>query len=117
MTQATAIFAVNAVLSAITAGFGIGGAVRPALMTESAAPTFGERFFAWMYATRQVPLAALAAALPFIADGRGTAFVLFAAAASQIGDIVIGAVRGKRSMMLGGSLVAAVHALSGFFAL
>lgn len=109
----TLLFLANAALSTITVAFGLAGALRPSLMTRSDAPSLGERFFARMYASRAVPLGALAAAAPFVAAGPGGALVLFAAAAAQLGDVAIGANRKERSMILGGAAAAAIHAATG----
>ncbi|MGH1554785.1 hypothetical protein ACRAWF_31210 [Streptomyces sp. L7] len=54
-------------------------------------PTYGERFYGWMYATRGVPLGAAALVAPLAWPGpAAAALVLCAAAAAQVGDAVIG---------------------------
>lgn len=106
----TFLFAVNALAALASIAFGLVGGVRPAALSESGTPTAGERFYGWMYAARAVPLGVAAAVAPFAWPGPACSLILFAAAAAQAGDAVIGVSTRKWTMIAGASLATVIHA-------
>lgn len=100
---------VNAVLAAATVGFALVGGLRPGALSDSGAPTPGERFHGWMYATRGIPLGVAAGLAPLLWSGPPVTLLLLAAAAAQGGDVIIGATRRKWTMIAGAAVVALVH--------
>lgn len=108
----TPFLLLNIATSVVTVAFGLTGAVRPASMTGSAPSTSGEHYFAYMYASRAIPLGILAAIAPFVLSSRASALVLFAAALAQLGDVVIGVWRSKRPMIFGGGSAAVIYAVT-----
>lgn len=103
------LLAVNTIAALAGIGFAVVGGVRPAALSESAAPTSGERFYGWMHAVRGVPLGVAAGVAPLVWAGPATAIVLYAAAAAQAGDAAIGVAARKWTMIAGGALLAVIH--------
>ncbi|MEU3333596.1 hypothetical protein ACWCQ1_13245 [Streptomyces sp. NPDC002144] len=100
----------NTVAEVASIGFALVGGVRPAALSESGAPTVGERFYGWMYATRGVPLGVAALVAPLAWPGPAGSLILCAAAAAQVGDAVIGVATRTWTMIAGASLLTAIHA-------
>ena len=98
-------------LAAALASAGWAGAalVRPAVLSGIASTSYGERFYARMYAARTIPLGLLAGLLPFWAQGPPVAWVLFTAAAVQFADVGIALGKHDRGMLLGAVGGTAVH--------
>jgi len=102
----------NGIVSLVSTGFAIVAAVRPSALSHEKTPTGGERFYAWMYSVRGVPLGLLVCAVPFVASGPVSALVLITAAVVQAGDAVIGARRREIRMTVGPALAGAVHVIT-----
>lgn len=66
-----------------------------------------------MYAVRSIPFGLAAGILPYWPGGPSVAWVLFAAAVTQILDVVIAAGKKDKGMMIGASVGAIVHLLCG----
>lgn len=109
----TALLVANAVGAAASVVFAVLGALRPAALSGSGAPTAGERFYGWMYAVRGIPLGVVAGVVPLLWSGPAAAAVLYAAAAAQVGDAAIGVGRGKGTMIVGASVLAVLHGVTG----
>ncbi|WP_390884203.1 hypothetical protein [Actinomyces viscosus] len=103
----------NSLLGVVSAGAGVIAVIRPAML---APPCHGERegrFYPAMYAARSVPLGVLVAVVVWLAPLQPlTSLVLIAAAASQLGDALIGAVH-RMPGMAAFPLIAAVCHLVG----
>ncbi|MBU2669882.1 hypothetical protein KOI35_40865 [Actinoplanes bogorensis] len=105
----TALLIANLVAAVASVGFALIGAFRPAALN----PT-DDRFYGWMYATRGVPLGVAAGLAPYFGSGPVTALLLFAAAAAQLGDAVIGVAYRKWTMIAGATLLAVIHIAMAF---
>ncbi|MFD7815698.1 hypothetical protein ACFV6E_22610 [Streptomyces sp. NPDC059785] len=106
----TALLVANAIVSLGSVVFAVVGGMRPQALSDSGTPTGGERFHGWMYAVRGVPLGVAAGVVPFLGSSPACSLLLFAAAAAQAGDVAIGAVRRKSTMIAGASLLVVIHA-------
>ncbi|MFF1610676.1 hypothetical protein ACFVYA_23085 [Amycolatopsis sp. NPDC058278] len=104
--------ALNGIVSLVSTGFAIVAAVRPSALSHEKTPTGGERFYAWMYSVRGVPLGLLGCAVPFVASGPVSALVLITAAVVQAGDAVIGARRREIRMTVGPAVAGVVHVIT-----
>ena len=106
------------VLNLLAASAGtIGGVVavfQPAAMSKSSQITPGELFYARMYAVRAFPLGIVAGILPFFYRGPVVASVLFTASLVQVADVVIGAGKKDTGMMMGASIAAILHFITGY---
>ena len=109
----TALLFLNLFASLVSAAWAVVALVRPASLSGSVHISGGERFYARMYAARSIPFGLSAGIMPFCAGGKAVAWLLFAAAAIQIGDVVIAVEKREGGMMLGASLGAIVHILCG----
>ncbi|WP_158881071.1 hypothetical protein [Amycolatopsis anabasis] len=107
-----ALGVVNAAFAAVSVAFAVVAVVRPAVLSRSGTPASGERFYAWMYAARAVPLGFLAAIVPFAAPGPAGVLGLLAAACAQVADAGIGVSRREWGMAGGGAVLALVHAVT-----
>ena len=58
------LLVVNGVLALAGTVFAVVAVVRPAVLSHSARPTSGERFYSRLYAARGIPIGVLAAAAP-----------------------------------------------------
>lgn len=108
----TVLLIVNAIVGVASIGFATIAAIGPAVMSHSARPTSGERFYALMYAAKGVPLGSLAVVVPLISAGTAAVFCLVAAATSQVADAGIGLVRREWAMVGGGMVAALVHTVA-----
>ena len=106
----TFLLTANAIAAVASIAFAVMGGARPAALSDSGTPTGGERFYGWMYAARGVPLGAAAAVAPLAWPGAVCSLILFAAAAAQAGDAVIGVATRKWTMIAGASVLAVIHA-------
>jgi hypothetical protein len=102
----------NAVASLAGTGFAIIAALRPSVLSHDEGERAGERFYAWMYAVRGVPLGLLATVIPFFSVGIVPSLVLLAATVAQAGDAVIGAHRRELRQLVGAALAAIIHLLA-----
>ncbi|TCO62811.1 hypothetical protein [Actinocrispum wychmicini] len=107
-----ALLVVNAVFAAVSVGFAVMAVARPATLSRSPTATSGERFYAWMYAIRAVPLGVVAAILPATSPGPATMVVLIAAAVVQLADAGIGVSRREWGMVAGATAAAIVHMIT-----
>jgi hypothetical protein len=104
-----ALLTANTVAAVAGVGFAVLGVARPAALSDSGTPSAGERFYGSLYAARGVPLGVAAAVAPLAWPGPACSLILFAAAAAQAGDAVIGIATRKPTMIAGGSVLAAIH--------
>ncbi|MFF3573754.1 hypothetical protein ACFYXQ_38960 [Nocardia jiangxiensis] len=102
----------NGVVSLIGIGFALVAALRPSAVSHEADPTAGERFYAWMYAARAVPLGLLAGSVPFFSHGTVSTLALVVAAVAQAGDAAIGAQRRDAVMVAGPVFACVVHVIT-----
>ncbi|MFC3892850.1 hypothetical protein ACFOWZ_15345 [Lentzea rhizosphaerae] len=102
----------NGIVSLLSTGFAIVAAVRPSSLSHETTPTTGERFYAWMYSARGVPLGLLVCVVPFVAAGPVSALVLITAAVVQAGDAAIGAHRREARMTVAPAIAAVVHVIT-----
>ena len=109
----TALLILNLVAALASAGWAGAALVRPAVLSGTASPDYGEKFYARMYAARTIPLGLLTGLLPFWAHGLPVAGVLFTAAAVQLADAGIALGKHDRGMMLGALAGTAIHAAAG----
>ncbi|PRY44474.1 hypothetical protein [Umezawaea tangerina] len=106
------LLVLNALVATAGTGFAVAAAVRPESLSYSDAPTAGERFYAWMYTARGVPLGVLTAVVPFVATGTAAVLCLVAAAVAQAADAGIGLSRGERRMVVGAGVATLVHVVT-----
>ncbi|TQS40375.1 hypothetical protein [Cryptosporangium phraense] len=99
----TVLLLANTLAALVSVGFAVLGGVRPEALSE------GDRFFAWMYAVRGVPLGVAAGLVPLFWTGPAVVVVLLAAAAAQVGDAAIGLATRKWAMIAGASVLVVVH--------
>ena len=109
----TALLLVNLFASLASAAWAVGALFRPASLSGSGQISGGEKFYARMYAARSIPVGLAAAITPFCVGGKAVAWLLFAAALIQIADVIIGVEKKARGMMIGASIAAIIHILSG----
>lgn len=102
----------NGVVALVSTGFAIVAAVRPSALSHESTPTTGERFYAWMYAVRGVPLGLLVCVVPFLVSGMVSALVLITAAVVQAGDAAIGAHRREARMTVAPALAGVIHVIT-----
>ena len=102
----------NGIVSLVSTGFAIVAAVRPSSLSHERTPTTGERFYAWMYSVRAVPLGLLVCVVPFFAPGPVSALVLVTAAVVQVGDAAIGAHRREVRMAVAPALAGVIHVIT-----
>ena len=102
----------NGIVALVSTGFAIVAAVRPSALSHESTPTAGERFYAWMYAVRGVPLGLLVCVVPFLASGMVSALVLITAAVVQAGDAAIGARRREARMTVAPALAGVIHVIT-----
>ncbi|WP_330277003.1 hypothetical protein OG205_15845 [Lentzea sp. NBC_00516] len=102
----------NGIVALVSTGFAIVAAVRPSALSHESTPTTGERFYAWMYAVRGVPLGLLVCVVPFLASGMVSALVLITAAVVQAGDAAIGAHRREARMTVAPALASVIHVIT-----
>jgi hypothetical protein len=102
----------NGIVSLGSVGFAVLAAVRPSALSHVKEQTTGQRFYAWMYTARGVPLGVLAGVVPFFPHGAVSALALIAAAVAQAGDVAIGAQRRDARMIAGATLVCVVHVVT-----
>ena len=107
---ANTLFALGAIAAAVLA------LLRPQIMSRSESVSQGERFYARMYASRAIPAGVLAALAPFCFSGSAVLWVLWVAAAMQVGDAFIGWQRKEWGMVLAPAVAAAVHAATSMLA-
>ncbi|HUQ58375.1 hypothetical protein [Lentzea sp.] len=107
-----ALAVLNGIIALVSTGFAIVAAVRPSSLSHETTPTAGERFYAWMYAIRGVPLGLLVCVVPFVATGLVSALVLITAAVVQIGDAAIGAHRREVRMTVAPALAGVIHVIT-----
>ena len=103
----------NLVVSLVSAAWAVVAFVQPTSLSGSGHVSVGEKFYVRMYAARSLPFGLTTAIMPFWAEGRAVAWLLFCAAVIQIADVVIGAEKKARGMMIGASLAAIIHILCG----
>ncbi len=87
------------------------------LVQEKQAPSATTKFYVSMYAARSLPFGLLSGLLPFLSAGTVVSVVLLTAAFIQVTDAVIAGQRKFRGMLLGATVGAVVHALTGFLLL
>lgn len=102
----------NGIVALVSTGFAIVAAVRPSALSHESTPTTGERFYAWMYAVRGVPLGLLVCVVPFLASGTVSALVLITAAVVQAADAAIGASRREARMTVAPALAGVIHVIT-----
>lgn len=107
------ILFLNLLASLVSAVWAAISLIRPGSLSGSSQIVRGEIFYARMYAARTIPFGLAAGILPFWLGGPSVAWVLFTAAVIQILDVVIAAGKKNRGMMIGASVGAIVHLLSG----
>lgn len=101
----------NTVVATATVGAALIALARPQLMLPAGAAGDGESYYAAMYAARAVPLGLAAVAVVWIPGAHAaTILVLAAAAAAQVGDVVIGLRHRSRGMAVGAAFAAVCHA-------
>jgi len=100
----------NTIAAVASIAFAALGGARPAALSDSGAPAGGERFYGRMYAVRGVPLGVAAAIAPLSWPGPTCSLILFAAAAAQVGDAIIGVAARKWTMIAGASVLTVIHA-------
>ena len=109
----TALLVLNLIASLASAGWAAASLVQPAALSGSQHISTGEVFYARMYAARSIPLGIAAAFLPLWLPGKPVAFILFAAAAIQLADVIIAVAKKDRGMILGASIATIVHVFCG----
>ena len=109
----TALLLLNLVASLASAAWGVVALIRPGYLSGASNAERGKSLFVRMYAARSIPFGLAAGFLPFWFAGKAVAWVLFTAAAIQVADILIGAGRKERGMIVGASIGATVHILCG----
>ena len=83
----------NSLLGVVSAAFGAVAVIRPQALVPSGHGRREERFYPAMYAARGVPLGLLVAVVVWLDPAQSsTVLVLAAAAAAQLGDMLIGVV-------------------------
>ena len=105
-----AVLVLNALVSLASAAWGMIASARPAALSGSPKPSFGERYFAKLYAIRALPLEVASGMLPWVMRGETVFALLLAAAAVQAADALVGVVARKRDMVIGASVAAVIHA-------
>lgn len=110
----TVLLVLNTLAALLSVGFAAAAGAKPASMSGSTTTSAAERFYAYMYAARAVPLGLVAAVLPWFERGAAVAWLLFVAAAIQLIDVAIGVWRKEKGLMGGGAVLAVIHAVAGF---
>ncbi len=101
----------NSLLGVVSAGFGAVAVIRP----QTLAPLLGHRgkggrFYPAMYAARSIPLGVLVAVVVWLDPAQSsTVLVLAAAAAAQLGDMLIGVVHRVPGMVVIPLAAAVLH--------
>jgi hypothetical protein len=113
LTMRTILLLLNLLVSLASAVAAVIALIRPASFSGSSHVVRGEIFYVRMYAARSIPFGLAAGILPFWRGGPAVAWVLFTAAVIQIVDVVIAVGKKERGMMIGASVGAIVHLLSG----
>ncbi len=103
----------NLLIALASALFGVFALFRPTLINPAAGDSGGEIFFARMYAARAVPFGLIAGFVPLFFGGWPVATLLFAAALTQLADVVIGRNHRLTGMTVGALVAALVHAALG----
>lgn len=103
------IIVLNAITSLASASLALLALVRPAKMSESPIVTFGERYYARLYAARSLPFELASAVLPLTTHGEPVFFLLLFATAIQAGDVAIAVAARKRGMAFGATAAALIH--------
>ena len=107
----TVLIALNALVSLASVAWAVIAVVRPSKLSASTNPSFGERYFARLYAVRSVPLELASAALPLTSRGKSVFVLLVVSAAIQGADVGVAVAAGKKDMTFGAGIAAVVHAL------
>ena len=99
----------NLLVALTSALFGFFALFRPTLINPGADGSAGEAFFARMYAARAVPFGLIAGFVPLFFGGWPVAVLLFAAALTQLADVVIGRFHRLTGMTVGALIAVLVH--------
>lgn len=105
----TILLAANTLLALAGVAAALLALLRPQVMSRSPQVDKGEKFYARMYVSRAIPAGIAAAIAPFCFDGGAVPLVLYAAAAMQIGDAIIGWSRKEWGMLIAPAFAAIVH--------
>jgi hypothetical protein len=108
-----AILILNLIASFTSALWAVLALKSPAVLSRSVHLERGEIFYARMYAARAIPLGLAAGLLPFFSVGPAVAWLLFAAAATQLADVAIAIGKREIGMSIGAALGTIVHILCG----
>ncbi len=107
------ILILNLIASIASAAWGVIGLIRPAMLSGTAVPERGERFYARMYAARAIPFGLLVGILPFSSSSVACASLLFTAAVVQLADVAIALIKKRPGMVFGAFAGAFVHLVCG----
>ncbi|GJG86772.1 hypothetical protein tb265_19530 [Gemmatimonadetes bacterium T265] len=107
----TAVVALNAAVALASAVWALVALVRPGRLSGSPDPSFGERYYAHMYAVRSIPIGVAACILPITSRGELAFLLLLFAAGIQAADVLVAIVAGRRQMAFGAGAATAIHAL------
>ena len=100
----------NSALGIVSAGFGVVAVIRPQALVPSGHGRREERFYPAMYAARGIPLGLLVAVVVWLDPAQSsTVLVLAAAAAAQLGDMLIGVVHRVPGMVVIPLAAAVLH--------
>ena len=100
----------NSLLGVVSAGFGAVAVIRPQTLDPSGDGESGGRFYPAMYAARGIPFGVLVAVVVWLDPTQSsTVLVLAAAAAAQLGDMLIGVVHRVPGMVVIPLAAAVLH--------
>ena len=108
-----AILVLNLVASFASTIWAVLALRRPSVLSRSAHVERGETFYTRMYAARAIPFGLAVGVLPLRLHGPAVAWLLFAAAATQLADFAIAISKRERGMGIGAAMGTIVHIMCG----